>query len=456
MATSAASSIGSSSAVLNGRVDPNRRPTTYFFEYGTTTSYGTKTSSSGAGSGSNATNVSKTVSGLTAGTTYHFRLVATSDAGTVAGSDQSFTTQSPPTVATGQATAVGPTSATLGGTCQPQRALDDVVRRVRDEHVLRLPDLVGERRLRDVRARRQRHRVEPATGSHLSLPGRRDELARDEPGRGCHVRNDRRARGGDRSCHVHDADAHVGARQRHRQPTRPHDDVVVRVRPHTGLRVPDGRAHARRVDRCGRRRQAWRAHTRSALALSPRRAQLGRNQRRRGRLVRDAATPARPVGPPRPLHDRRHAGRRCPPRHPRPRRDLRAGRERRHPRRQGQRQDLRWPGRGHDQRRGRHRHPAGRAGQRHVPGARWEARRRRRRERQRSGRRRPEARSPRLGRAPPLRRRSQPDRTASESVSRRSRRVRSRAPAPPLGGPTRASGRACGTRGSPRRRSRGG
>ena len=117
--TSAASSIGSSGAVLNGRVDPNGRSTTYLFEYGTTTSYGAKTSSSGAGSGTNATNVSKSVSGLTPGTTYHFRLVATSDAGTVAGSDQSFTTQSPPTVATGQATAIGPTSATLGGSVNP-------------------------------------------------------------------------------------------------------------------------------------------------------------------------------------------------------------------------------------------------------------------------------------------------------------------------------------------------
>jgi len=117
--TSGASSIGPTSATLNGKVDPNGRATTYFFDYGTTTAYGAKTSSSSAGSGSSSTNVSKSVTGLKAGTTYHFRLVATSDAGTVAGADQILTTQSAPAVTTGPATTIGPTSATLGGTVNP-------------------------------------------------------------------------------------------------------------------------------------------------------------------------------------------------------------------------------------------------------------------------------------------------------------------------------------------------
>ena len=117
--TSGASSVGSTSATLNGRVDPNGRSTTYFFDYGTTTAYGSKTSSSSAGSGSSSTTVSKSVTGLKAGTTYHFRLVAASDAGTVAGADQVFTTQSAPTVTTGPAAEIGPTSATLGGTVNP-------------------------------------------------------------------------------------------------------------------------------------------------------------------------------------------------------------------------------------------------------------------------------------------------------------------------------------------------
>ncbi len=120
--TSSASSVGSTTAKLNGKVDPNGRPTTYLFEYGPTTAYGAKSSSSSAGSGSSATSVSKTVNGLKAGTTYHFRLVATSDAGASTGGDQAFTTQSAPTVITGQASAVGPTSATVGGSVNPNGA----------------------------------------------------------------------------------------------------------------------------------------------------------------------------------------------------------------------------------------------------------------------------------------------------------------------------------------------
>ena len=117
--TSAAGSIGSTGARLNGKVGPNGRATTYFFDYGTTTAYGAKTSSSSAGSGSSVVNVSKTLSGLKAGTTYHFRLVASSDAGTVTGADQVFTTQAAPSVTIVPAAAVGPTTATLGGTVNP-------------------------------------------------------------------------------------------------------------------------------------------------------------------------------------------------------------------------------------------------------------------------------------------------------------------------------------------------
>ncbi len=117
--TTDASSVRSTSARLNGKVDPNGRSTTYFFEYGRSTSYGSKTSTSGAGSGTKTRNVSKTVNGLKPGTQYHFRLVASSDAGTVAGADLTFTTDGPPSVSTSQPAAVGSTSASLGGTINP-------------------------------------------------------------------------------------------------------------------------------------------------------------------------------------------------------------------------------------------------------------------------------------------------------------------------------------------------
>ena len=76
----------------HGRGRPERRATTWYFEYGTSTSYGSQTARRSAGSGTAARSVSEPLSGLVAGATYHFRLVATSDAGTSRGADGAFTT----------------------------------------------------------------------------------------------------------------------------------------------------------------------------------------------------------------------------------------------------------------------------------------------------------------------------------------------------------------------------
>src|SRR5438128_2617952 len=86
--TKAASSVKDTSATLNGSVDPNGLATTVYFEYGTTTGYGTKTPAASAGSGTNTKSISAAVTGLTGGATYHFRLVATNATGTTNGADQ--------------------------------------------------------------------------------------------------------------------------------------------------------------------------------------------------------------------------------------------------------------------------------------------------------------------------------------------------------------------------------
>ena len=117
--TGAASSISASSATLNGTVDANGRSTTYYFDYGTSTSYGSKSGSKSAGSATSAQAAATGISGLVAGRTYHFRIVATSDAGTAVGKDATFTTSSAPTVVTGDASAIAPTTATLHGTVNP-------------------------------------------------------------------------------------------------------------------------------------------------------------------------------------------------------------------------------------------------------------------------------------------------------------------------------------------------
>ena len=83
---SAATSVGTTTATLNGTVNPSGSSTNYYFEYGTTLSYGSRTAEpawggqtcfgASAGSGSGATARSANVSGLTPNTTYYFRLVA--------------------------------------------------------------------------------------------------------------------------------------------------------------------------------------------------------------------------------------------------------------------------------------------------------------------------------------------------------------------------------------------
>jgi hypothetical protein len=91
------SSLGQVSATLHATVNPNEGDVTECqFEYGTSESYG---STSGCvpppGEGTTAVAVSTSLSGLTPGTTYHFRIVATSAGGTTYSTDETFETASP-------------------------------------------------------------------------------------------------------------------------------------------------------------------------------------------------------------------------------------------------------------------------------------------------------------------------------------------------------------------------
>jgi hypothetical protein len=79
-------------ATLRGTVDPDASETHYYFQYGTTTSYGNTTPTENLGSGTAASPVSGTIYGLKPGTIYHFRVVATNAGGTTYGSDQDFRT----------------------------------------------------------------------------------------------------------------------------------------------------------------------------------------------------------------------------------------------------------------------------------------------------------------------------------------------------------------------------
>ena len=102
VATNAANSIASTSAMLNGTVNPNEASTTVTFEYGATGDYGsTVTASQSLLSGTTSQAVSAGITGLNPSATYHFRVKATNVADTTYGSDASFTTVSVvPTVLT--------------------------------------------------------------------------------------------------------------------------------------------------------------------------------------------------------------------------------------------------------------------------------------------------------------------------------------------------------------------
>ena len=89
--TNPVTNIESFSATLNGSVDPHGLSTTVYFQYGTTTSYGSTTANQ-TKSGNTYQNVAANISGLAASSTYHFRIVATNTAGTAYGSDRSFAT----------------------------------------------------------------------------------------------------------------------------------------------------------------------------------------------------------------------------------------------------------------------------------------------------------------------------------------------------------------------------
>jgi CSLREA domain-containing protein len=93
VSTTPALSIALTSAILRGTITPSSQGTGYFFEYGTTTAYGSQTLGLFLPPPSNSpVPVSFFIAGLKQGTTYHFRLVALNGDGTTRGADQSFTT----------------------------------------------------------------------------------------------------------------------------------------------------------------------------------------------------------------------------------------------------------------------------------------------------------------------------------------------------------------------------
>ena len=179
--TGPVTSVGPTTATATGTVNPNGQATTWYVEYGTSTSYGTKTANVSAGSGTANTAVSASLTGLTAGTTYHYRVVATNSLRNRprrrrnlhhvrrAGRGYRFGDERDDDVRDTQRNG------------RSERPRDDVVLRVRDEHELRVEDGREERRLGYEHDGCRRAGVGPHARAALPLSPRRDQRCRNEP-----------------------------------------------------------------------------------------------------------------------------------------------------------------------------------------------------------------------------------------------------------------------------------
>ncbi|MBX3293622.1 MAG: carboxypeptidase regulatory-like domain-containing protein [Acidobacteria bacterium] len=127
--TNAATSVTTSSALLNGTANPNGAATTGWFRYSSTNpgvcsdSFGIRAPASGGsslGSGTSAAPFGQAISGLLPGTTYYFCAIAQNNIGINFGSVLSFTTNSAaPVVTTNAATGITDSGATLNGSANP-------------------------------------------------------------------------------------------------------------------------------------------------------------------------------------------------------------------------------------------------------------------------------------------------------------------------------------------------
>ncbi len=88
--SASAANVTGTSADLTARIDPNGSDTTYHFQWGTSSSYGATVPVPAADIGTGSGAVSQHITGLSAGTTYHWRAVATNANGTTTTADYTF------------------------------------------------------------------------------------------------------------------------------------------------------------------------------------------------------------------------------------------------------------------------------------------------------------------------------------------------------------------------------
>lgn len=97
--TGPASGVGQAGATLGGTVDAEEVPTGWYFNYGPTGAYGSKTPMQSLPASFAVQPVAAAIGGLAPGTTYHYQLVAANAVGVSAGADATFVTAPGPAAA---------------------------------------------------------------------------------------------------------------------------------------------------------------------------------------------------------------------------------------------------------------------------------------------------------------------------------------------------------------------
>jgi autotransporter-associated beta strand protein len=119
--------VTSASAIFQGSANPQGGTTFVRFDYGPTANYGQSTTGRGIGNGTEPITVSEPVSGLIAGITYHYRVVATNSLGTTFGEDRTFSTGFlAPQATTGGSSPLTVSSVQVNGSVRARGATVDV------------------------------------------------------------------------------------------------------------------------------------------------------------------------------------------------------------------------------------------------------------------------------------------------------------------------------------------
>jgi hypothetical protein len=90
--TGNATAITATTATLHGSVTPSGEDTQTYFQYGTSSTYGTKTPPTNHGAGQAPSAIAATITGLSATTTYHYQEIIETPTHLLYGSDECFVT----------------------------------------------------------------------------------------------------------------------------------------------------------------------------------------------------------------------------------------------------------------------------------------------------------------------------------------------------------------------------